>query len=358
MTAASTDAKNLATLLGSPLRLLVVERLLEAPWDGWVTVAELSRDTACIDEDVRGCLAAVEEAGIVLRKGSPNEAAWRLAPQHRRVAERAVRETALPVARVRDRMRAAHDAWFGHIIGVGPRMKLVFEQAKLAARSDVPVLILGESGTGKELVARAIHEIGPLADGPLVTVNVAAIPATLFESELFGYEQGAFTGANRRRIGRIVAADGGTLFLDEIAELSTFCQSLDRAALDLLRAHRWPGNVRELESVVYRAALFSRGEPIGRSTISEALVVPQRDTPSAVRRLAAVESQPPTGTLEEVIRVAVLAALERHQGNVTAAARELDISKVTLYRRLRDYEAKAPGLLDRLREGGRGDGGA
>ncbi len=87
------------------------------------------------------------------------------------------------------------------------------------APTDAAVLLLGETGTGKELVARAIHDRSRRRDRPLVTVNCAALPATLVESELFGYEKGAFTGALQRTIGRFEVAHGGTLFLDEIGEL-------------------------------------------------------------------------------------------------------------------------------------------
>ena len=91
-------------------------------------------------------------------------------------------------------------------------------------QTDLTVMITGESGTGKELVARALHEYGKRRNGPFVPVNVAAIPRELIESELFGHEKGAFTGAHERRIGRFEKADGGTLFLDEIGEIDTSTQ--------------------------------------------------------------------------------------------------------------------------------------
>ncbi len=111
------------------------------------------------------------------------------------------------------------------IISASRRMEEALNLVKRAAPSTATVLILGESGTGKELIARAIHYASPRADQPLVKVNCAALPENLLESELFGHEKGAFTGAVGRRIGRFEQADQGTIFLDEIADLSPPLQS-------------------------------------------------------------------------------------------------------------------------------------
>ncbi|KAA3626362.1 MAG: sigma-54-dependent Fis family transcriptional regulator [Proteobacteria bacterium] len=110
------------------------------------------------------------------------------------------------------------------LVGECPPMKEVFNRISKVAPTDTTVLILGESGTGKELVARALHETSPRKDGPIITVNCAAIPESLIESELFGHEKGAFTGAVGIRHGLVEAADGGTLFLDEIGELPLTAQ--------------------------------------------------------------------------------------------------------------------------------------
>ncbi len=106
------------------------------------------------------------------------------------------------------------------IVAESSAMKRVFDQATRVAASDATVLLLGESGVGKEIVARFIHDHSPRASRPFVRVNCGALPEQLIESELFGHEKGAFTGATARRIGRFEEADGGTLFLDEIGELS------------------------------------------------------------------------------------------------------------------------------------------
>lgn len=113
---------------------------------------------------------------------------------------------------------------FGEMVGSGPRMQEIFTKVRKLSNSDVPVLITGESGTGKELVATAIHRNSNRKDKPFVPINCGAIPENLLESELFGHEKGAFTGAHVQRKGRIEIANGGTLFLDEIGELPLFLQ--------------------------------------------------------------------------------------------------------------------------------------
>jgi len=106
------------------------------------------------------------------------------------------------------------------IIGQSPAMQAVFRLVERVGPTDKPILVQGESGTGKELIARALHQSSHLADKPLVVINCAALPATLLESELFGYEKGAFTGAVGMKQGLFEVADGGTLFIDEIGELA------------------------------------------------------------------------------------------------------------------------------------------
>ncbi|HCS26063.1 MAG TPA: response regulator [Spongiibacteraceae bacterium] len=113
----------------------------------------------------------------------------------------------------------------GEMIGSCRTMSVLYDQIKKVGPTEATVLIHGETGTGKELVAKALHNRSARADKPIISVNCAAIPETLIESELFGYEKGAFTGANTSRIGLIEAADGGTLFLDEIGELPMEAQA-------------------------------------------------------------------------------------------------------------------------------------
>ena len=114
---------------------------------------------------------------------------------------------------------------FGEIVGQSSALKKVLHQIQLVAGTNSTVLILGESGTGKELVARAVHERSPRKQKPFIKVNCAAVPDKLFESEFFGHVKGAFTGADKDRVGRVQVADGGTLFLDEIAEIPVGLQA-------------------------------------------------------------------------------------------------------------------------------------
>jgi Nif-specific regulatory protein len=131
-------------------------------------------------------------------------------------------------AHLRQELRERYD--FGHVVGTSGPMRQVYEQVTQVARTNTTVLLRGESGTGKELIAHAIHYNSLRASKPFVKVSCAALPETLIESELFGYEKGAFTGAQGRKKGRFELADGGTLFLDEIGDLNVSTQ------IKLLRA--------------------------------------------------------------------------------------------------------------------------
>ena len=121
-------------------------------------------------------------------------------------------------------LRSAASQGYAELVGATEVMQRVFATIERVARTDSAVLIYGESGTGKELVARAIHDRSKRSGGPFVKVNCGALAETLLESELFGHEKGAFTGAIKRKLGRVELADGGTLFLDEIGEISAAMQ--------------------------------------------------------------------------------------------------------------------------------------
>ena len=138
--------------------------------------------------------------------------------------------------------RLANMTRFGALIAESEAMKRVFQTIERIAAADVAVLIQGESGTGKELVAREIHRRSPRKNGPFVCINSAALPENLIESELFGYEKGAFTGAVASRDGKFVAADGGTIFFDEISDMSPNTQAKILRVLDDKRFPKLGGN--------------------------------------------------------------------------------------------------------------------
>ncbi len=134
------------------------------------------------------------------------------------------------------RIRIEKSSGFGGLIGKDPQMQVIYKLIEDVAPTDATVLIQGESGTGKELVARAIHNQSLRKQRPFVVINCAAYPATLLESELFGHEKGAFTGAIRQKTGRFEQADGGTVFLDEIGEISPTAQI---KLLRILQSHKF-----------------------------------------------------------------------------------------------------------------------
>ena len=134
--------------------------------------------------------------------------------------EKALERHALAVENKQLKDRLETRTRFDQMVGESEPMQRLYSLVDMVADSDVTVLLMGESGTGKELVARAIHHKSHRADGPFVTLNCGALPENLFESELFGYEKGAFTGATMNKMGRFELADGGTLLLDEVGELS------------------------------------------------------------------------------------------------------------------------------------------
>jgi DNA-binding NtrC family response regulator len=147
---------------------------------------------------------------------------------------------------------------FGQLVGQAKGMQEVYRWIELAATSNAPVLVYGESGTGKELVARTIHDLSNRRNKPFVAINCAAIPETLIESELFGHERGAFTGATERRLGCFELADGGTLFLDEIAEMDNSTQAKLLRVLQEGTFRRVGGGKQEIQVDVRVVAATNR----------------------------------------------------------------------------------------------------
>ncbi|MBJ7256786.1 MAG: PEP-CTERM-box response regulator transcription factor [Akkermansiaceae bacterium] len=312
---------------------------------------------------------------------------------------------------------------FEGIMGSSDKMEGVFKTVEKVAKVAAPVLILGESGTGKEMVATAIHRRSALKDKPFVAINCNAIPESLIESELFGYEKGSFTGANTQKIGLIESAAGGTLFLDEIGDLPAAVQvkmlrflqekciqrvggrqeilvdvrvlaathvdlieavkdgrfredlyfrlavvtcklpplrergddvallaqdflqrfgkqngredlSFDSEALSAIVQHSWPGNVRELQNRIQRGVIMADG---GRITCEDLELTGSFDAEDgAVSQHAwmSVDLSQAGGlkeARETLDRELVHQALERNDRNITAAAKDLNVSRPTLY---------------------------
>jgi DNA-binding NtrC family response regulator len=229
-------------------------------------------------------------------------------------------------------LRPSQSRRFGELVAESLAMREVFAVLELAAQSDVTVLVRGETGTGKELVARAVHRRSPRRDQPFVAVNCTAVPRDLMESEFFGHEKGAFTGADRRRTGRFEAAHGGTLFLDEVGELSPGSQAkllraIETSSFEPVGATRsqkadvrvLAATNRELSAVLaggtfrrdlyYRLKVIDITAPPLRQRLSD---VPQ--LVSAFLGQIAVRQGAPVATLEP----GAVAALAAHQypGNV------------------------------------------
>jgi transcriptional regulator with PAS, ATPase and Fis domain len=293
-------------------------------------------------------------------------------------------------------------------LGISPEWREVIRRATHVAATDTTTCLQGESGTGKEVIARFIHQRSPRSRGPFIAINCAALPEQLLESELFGFERGAFTGAQQSKPGQIELAAGGVLFLDEVTEMAPAAQAkflrvlqereflrlggtrpvrvdvrviaatnrnldeavargefradlyyrlnvfdihipplrerrddilplasgflreftggaaeLTRAAMEALRRHEWPGNVRELRNVLERALIMSDGPFIDAEHLS---LRARKDAPlSSITDLDTLEKH----AIERVMRDT--------DGNKVRAAKQLGISRMQLYTRLRKF---------------------
>ena len=187
--------------------------------------------------------AAIDCAVEVLKSGASDFIVKPFGAEAIQESTRAALEKAWVFIEIRHLRRSLRGGGeFGGMLSKTPEMHRVFEIVRMVAPTDMTVLVEGETGTGKELVASAIHYHSPRRDGPFATINCAGFPETLLESELFGYEQGAFTGAERARAGKIELAHGGTLFLDEIESMSLLMQSKLLRVLEDQKVQRLGGN--------------------------------------------------------------------------------------------------------------------
>jgi two-component system response regulator HydG len=228
---AVTGGEDAQTALGREEFAVVLTDLVMEPVDGLAVLRDAQKVQPRARVILMTAFGSLESAIDAMRHGAYDYVTkpFKL-PELSLVVKRALEDQRLREENRRLRAEVEHRYGFDNILGRSKAMQGVFEQIRAVADTDAPVLLLGDSGSGKELVSRAIHWHSGRRDGSFVAVNCAAIPETLLESELFGHEKGAFTGADRKRRGLFVEAQGGTLLLDEIAEMP---QSLQ---VKLLRA--------------------------------------------------------------------------------------------------------------------------
>ena len=205
---------------------VVITDLRMPGMDGMQLIEEVQRRRLPVTIIVTTGHGSIDDAVRAIRLGAYDFLTKPIDVDHlRRILQRALRERALQdeVAALRDELQDHYS--FQNILSKNPKMHAIFETISHLAQTATTVLIEGETGTGKEQVARAIHASSMVRTGPMVAVNCAALPESLLESELFGHEKGAFTGAIHQRRGRFEAADGGTLFLDEVGDVPPAMQA-------------------------------------------------------------------------------------------------------------------------------------
>src|SRR5439155_14343293 len=227
------------SLVQSPLRAGLL-RYLSARPDESFDVESLMQTFGRLKLDVENCVRELVDFGVAqaLPGNPPRYMADR--PSNEAIADQL--DTFLERrAAISTEDQAPSVQRFREMIGRDEKMLIVFEWIRTAAKSDIAVLILGPTGSGKEVVARMIHELSRRGTERFQAVNCAALPDTLFESEIFGFEKGAFTGAHDRKPGRLELADHGTLFLDEIGDLSLVAQAKLLRVLEDRRFERLGG---------------------------------------------------------------------------------------------------------------------
>ncbi|HML17491.1 MAG TPA: sigma-54 dependent transcriptional regulator, partial [Bryobacteraceae bacterium] len=199
---------------------LVLTDLKLPGMDGLALLGKLNQQNSHAPVIVMSAFGTVENAVEAMKRGAVDFLPKPFSLDHLAV----VVEKALEVRKLRDENRELREALgqkyqFGNIIGHSPAMQEIFATVMRVAGTRATVLLCGESGVGKDMIARAIHQYSPRRDKPFIKINCTAIPENLMESELFGYEKGAFTGANISKPGKFETADTGTVFLDEIGDV-------------------------------------------------------------------------------------------------------------------------------------------
>jgi DNA-binding NtrC family response regulator len=228
-------------LVQSPLRAAILRFLCARPEESF-DVETLMQTFGRMRLDVDNCVRELVTFGIVRKAAGPGVAKYGFAQPAGDVLKDQLDHFLERRATVTHEDRSPAVQRFREMIGRDEKMLVIFEWIRTAAKSDISVLILGPTGSGKEVVARMIHELSRRGTHKFQAVNCAALPDTLFESEIFGYEKGAFTGAHDRKQGRLELANNGTLFLDEIGDLSIIAQAKLLRVLEERRFERLGGN--------------------------------------------------------------------------------------------------------------------
>src|SRR5919204_3200364 len=280
---ASNGASSLAAASEHEPDAILLDLMMPGELDGMATLARFRERFPDVPVVMMSGRAGLSDAVKATKLGAFHFLEKPLTPESVLLTLR----SALELRQARREARALREDFglAGEMVGTSAAMQRVRELIDRVAPTDARVLIMGESGTGKELVAAAIHAGSVRREKPFVRVNCAAIPRDLVESEMFGHERGAFTGATERRVGRFELAHTGSLLLDEVAALVRHFSALHRTrtgrpqpgwseeALRLLQRYRWPGNVRELANIVERLAILHGGEQVTRAHVREVLLV-------------------------------------------------------------------------------------
>src|SRR5579871_1504449 len=276
----------------------LLDLMMPGPMDGMATLARLREIDPDLPVIMMSGRAGLADAVRATKLGAFNFLEKPLTPEGLLLALGAALELRRARLAARDAARALQDelGHSGELVGTSVEMAHVRELIARVAATDASVLIVGESGTGKELVAAAIHRASPRRDRPFIRVNCAAIPRDLVESEMFGHERGAFTGATERRIGRFELAHTGTLFLDEVGDLSNEAQAKLLRAIEAKEIERVGGS-KPIKTDVRILAATNKdlARAVGDGTFREDLlfrlnviplvVPPLRDRPSDIPAL-------------------------------------------------------------------------
>ena len=228
-------------LVQSPLRAAILRFMCARPEESF-DVEALMQTFGRMRLDVENCVRELVAFGITKKISGPGAPKYGFVQPEGDVIHDLLDEFLERRATVSTEDRSPAVQRFREMIGKDEKMLVIFEWIRTAAKSDISVLILGPTGSGKELVARMIHELSRRGTHRFQAVNCAALPDTLFESEIFGYEKGAFTGAHDRKPGRLELANNGTLFLDEIGDMSLMAQAKLLRVLEERRFERLGGN--------------------------------------------------------------------------------------------------------------------